>query len=169
MYDYVLQLGFDEETQNYVESIKNILKTNNIQDRERNWLPHITIDLYNCKDENEFISKIDNIIYSINSCNIQFKNLNNFNQETLYIEPYNKDELYNIKKLFDNYLDMYRLEKRKLRIYKPHVTLCTNDDLIPAYEIVTKDFAPFNGKVKYLWVYNQKMDLIKQYILKDNA
>ena len=36
MYDYVLQYGFDKETQDYIQSIKNILKSNNIEDKERN-------------------------------------------------------------------------------------------------------------------------------------
>ena len=52
MYDYVLQYGFDKETQDYIQSIKNTLKSNNIEDKERNWLPHITIDLYDCKNKN---------------------------------------------------------------------------------------------------------------------
>ena len=34
MYDYVLQYGFDKETQDYIQSIKNILKLNNVIDRE---------------------------------------------------------------------------------------------------------------------------------------
>lgn len=34
MYDYVLQYGFDKEIQDYIQSIKNILKLNNVIDRE---------------------------------------------------------------------------------------------------------------------------------------
>ena len=30
MYDYVLQYGFDKETQDYVQNIENILKLNNM-------------------------------------------------------------------------------------------------------------------------------------------
>ena len=51
MYDYVLQYGFDTESIYYIQCIKDYLKNNRIIDRERNWLPHITIDLYNCKNE----------------------------------------------------------------------------------------------------------------------
>lgn len=44
MYDYVLQYDFDKETQDYIQNIKNTLKSNNVVDRERNWLPHITFN-----------------------------------------------------------------------------------------------------------------------------
>lgn len=55
MYGYVLQYGFDTESKYYIQSIKDYLKNNRIIDRERNWLPHITIDLYNCKNEKNLL------------------------------------------------------------------------------------------------------------------
>lgn len=67
MYDYVLQYGFDTESKYYIQSIKDYLKNNRIIDRERNWLPHITIDLYNCKNEKEFIDKLDIIVEKISA------------------------------------------------------------------------------------------------------
>ena len=88
MYDYVLQYGFDKETEQFVQSIKNYLKENKIKDEERNWLPHITIDLYNCKDQETFINKLDNIISNIKRFNVRFINLNDFNGKILYIEPF---------------------------------------------------------------------------------
>lgn len=167
MYDYVLQYGFDTKTQDYIQNIKNILKLNNVADKERKWLPHITIDLYDCKDIDEFIEKIDKIVSNISSFSIECRNLNNFDGETLYIEPYNKKNLMNLKALFDRELKAYRLEKRLKRIYKPHITLCTNDDLSIAYEIANREFSSFNGAIKYIWVYNQNMELVKEYILND--
>lgn len=165
MYDYVLQYGFDKETQDYIQSIKNTLKSNNIEDKERNWLPHITIDLYDCKNKIEFIEKLDNITKNINSFNIEFRNLNNFDNETLYIEPYNKDNLMNLKSIFDEELKLYRLERRLKRVYRPHITLCTNNDLSIAYKIANENFLSFKGTIKYIWCYNQDMELIKEYIL----
>ena len=167
MYDYVLQYGFDKETQEHIQSIKNTLKSSNVEDKERNWLPHITIDLYDCKDKNEFIEKLDKIVKNISSFNIEFKNLNNFDEETLYIEPYNKDNLMNLKYIFDEELKPYRLEKRLKRIYSPHVTLCTNNDLSIAYKIANDEFSSFNGTIKYIWCYNQDMELLKEYILNE--
>ena len=165
MYDYVLQYGFDKETQEHIQSIKNTLKSSNVEDKERNWLPHITIDLYDCKDKNEFIEKLDKIVQNINSFNIEFRNLNNFDNKTLYIEPYNKNNLMNLKSIFDEELKPYRLEKRLKRIYSPHVTLCTNNDLSIAYKIANEEFSSFNGTIKYIWCYNQNMELLKEYIL----
>ena len=142
-------------------------KSSNVEDKERNWLPHITIDLYDCKDKNEFIEKLDKIVKNISGFNIEFKNLNNFDEETLYIEPYNKDDLMNLKSIFDEELKPYRLEKRLKRIYSPHVTLCTNNDLSIAYKIANEEFSSFNGTIKYIWCYNQDMELLKEYILNE--
>ena len=167
MYDYVLQYGFDKETQEHIQSIKDTLKSSGVEDKERNWLPHITIDLYDCKDKNEFIEKLDNMVKNISSFNIEFRNLNNFDNETLYIEPYNKENLMNLKFIFDEKLKPYRLERRLKRVYKPHVTLCTNNDLSIAYKIAKEKFSPFNGTIKYIWCYNQNMELLKEYILND--
>lgn len=50
MYDYVLQYGFDKKTQTNMQELKRCLKENCIKDKERNWLPHITINLYDCKN-----------------------------------------------------------------------------------------------------------------------
>mgnify|MGYP001290174390 CR=1 FL=1 len=113
MYDYVLQYGFDTESKYYIQSIKDYLKNNRIIDRERNWLPHITIDLYNCKNEKEFIDKLDVIVEKISAFNIEFKNLNTCNNETLYIEPYNKEILMELKQYFNTELNNYMLKKEE--------------------------------------------------------
>ena len=166
MYDYVLQYGFDTESKYYIQSIKDYLKNNRIIDRERNWLPHITIDLYNCKNEKEFIDKLDVIVEKISAFNIEFKNLNTFNNETLYIEPYNKEILMELKQYFNTELNNYMLEKRRERKYIPHATLCTSDTLDKSIQLANQKFNPFISTIKYIWVYNRDMQLIKEYNLK---
>ncbi len=166
-YDYVLQLGFDKQTEDFIQNIKNTLKEKNIIDKEKNWKPHITIDLYNCDNEELFIKYVDKIVNNIKTLNIEFKNLNNFDNKTLYVEPVNKNDLQKIKDLFDSGLSKFKLENRKNRIYKPHVTLCTNDGLTDAIKISTNKFSPFVGKIAYLWIYNPKVDLIKEYSLEE--
>ena len=166
MYDYVLQYGFDTESKYYIQSIKDYLKNNKIIDRERNWLPHITIDLYNCKNEKEFIDKLDVIVEKISAFNIEFKNLNTCNNETLYIEPYNKEILMELKQYFNTELNNYMLEKRRERKYIPHATLCTSDTLDKSIQLANQKFNPFISTIKYIWVYNRDMQLIKEYNLK---
>jgi len=166
MYDYVLQYGFDTESKYYIQSIKDYLKNNRIIDRERNWLPHITIDLYNCKNEKEFIDKLDVIVEKISAFNIEFKNLNTCNNETLYIEPYNKEILMELKQYFNTELNNYMLEKRRERKYIPHATLCTSDTLYKSIQLANQKFNPFISTIKYIWVYNRDMQLIKEYNLK---
>ena len=143
MYDYVLQYGFDTESKYYIQSIKDYLKNNRIIDRERNWLPHITIDLYYCKNEKEFIDKLDVIVEKISAFNIEFKNLNTCNNETLYIEPYNKEILME--------LNNYMLEKRRERKYIPHATLCTSDTLDKSIQLANQKFNPFISTIKYIY------------------
>lgn len=167
MYDYVLQYGFDKSSHNKIQKIKYYLKTNGIQDKERNWLPHITIDLYNCQDQGEFLHSLDLIIKEIKQFDIQFKNLNDCNEETLYIEPYNKNNLMNLKLFFDEKLNKYMLEKRKTRKYIPHATLCTSDTLDKSIKLANNIFSPFDARVKYIWVYNHDMVLIKEYKLEN--
>ena len=166
MYNYVLQYGFDTESKYYIQSIKDYLKNNRIIDRERNWLPHITIDLYNCKNEKEFIDKLDVIVEKISAFNIEFKNLNTCNNETLYIEPYNKEILMELKQYFNTELNNYMLEKRRERKYIPHATLCTSDTLDKSIQLANQKFNPFISTIKYIWVYNRDMQLIKEYNLK---
>lgn len=166
MYDYVLQYGFDTESKYYIQSIKDYLKNNRIIDREKNWLPHITIDLYNCKNEKEFIDKLDVIVEKISAFNIEFKNLNTCNNETLYIEPYNKEILMELKQYFNTELNNYMLEKRRERKYIPHATLCTSDTLDKSIQLANQKFNSFISTIKYIWVYNRDMQLIKEYNLK---
>lgn len=166
MYDYVLQYGFDKETENFVQSIKGYLKENKIKDKERNWLPHITIDLYNCKDQEVLISKLDYIIKDIKTFEVIFKNLNDFDSKTLYIEPFDAKEIITLKQIFNKELDEFRLEHRRNRAYKPHITLCTNDNINQeTYNLAHNIFYPFVAKIEYIWVYNQNMKLIKEYKL----
>ena len=121
-------------------------------------MPHITIDLYNCKNEKEFIDKLDVIVEKISAFNIEFKNLNTCNNETLYIESYNKEILME--------LNNYMLEKRRERKYIPHATLCTSDTLDKSIQLANQKFNPFISMIKYIWVYNRDMQLIKEYNLK---
>ncbi len=166
MYDYVLQYGFDKKTQMNIQELKDCLKKNGVMDKERKWLPHITIDLYNCKNQNEFIKETDKIAEKIENFRIKCNNLNSFDEETLYIEPFNKENLLELKLVFDKELKEYMLEERKGRTYRPHITLCTNDDLTMAKEIANKKFKAFEGMIEYLWIYDCNMKLIKEYKLK---
>ena len=166
MYDYLLQYGFDKDTQKYIQNIKDYLKSNNIEDKERKWLPHITVDLYNCKNQNEFIIETDAIAKNIKAFSLECNNLNDFDNKTLYIEPYDKERLLQIKDLFNKKLDKYRLEHRRKRVYKPHITLCTNEDInMSTYELARKKFCPFVANIEYIWIYKQDMRLIKEYKL----
>ena len=129
-------------------------------------MPHITIDLYNCKNEKEFIDKLDVIVEKISAFNIEFKNLNTCNNETLYIEQYNKEILMELKQYFNTELNNYMLEKRRERKYIPHATLCTSDTLDKSIQLANQKFNPFISTIKYIWVYNRDMQLIKEYNLK---
>ena len=118
------------------------------------------------KNEKEFIDKLDVIVEKISAFNIEFKNLNTCNNETLYIEPYNKEILMELKQYFNTELNNYMLEKRRERKYIPHATLCTSDTLDKSIQLANQKFNPFISTIKYIWVYNRDMQLIKEYNLK---
>jgi len=166
MYDYVLQYGFDEHSQAYIQEIKEYLKQNQVEDKEKKWLPHITIDLYNCKNEEEFLQNVDFLVKDVKKFSIDCKNLNDFDKKTLYIEPFNKERLIELKSIFDKRLDKYRLENRRFREYRPHITLCTNDNIDEKiYNLANEQFNSFTLEIQYIWIYNAKIELIKQYEL----
>ena len=167
MYDYVLQYGFDNKSSMTIQEIKDYLKANGIKDRERKWLPHITIDLYDCKNEEEFLSKLDSIVKDIKQFDIDFRKLNSFYNETLYIEPHNKEILLDLKQLFNEKLDIYMQDKRRTRKYMPHATLCTSNCIEKSIKLAKDKFVPFVARVKYIWVYNSDMVLIKEYKLNN--
>ena len=85
----------------------------------------------------------------------------------MYIEPFDTKELITLKQIFNKELDEYRLENTRNRIYKPHITLCKNDDINQnTYDLAHNVFHSFIGDITYIWVYNQDMELIKEYELK---
>ena len=169
MYDYVLQFAFDKESENKIKKIKDYLKEKNIVDKERNWKPHVTIDLYNCGDEEEFIKKLDSIIKKISKFKVRLKKFNTCNNRTLYIEPFDDENFYKWKKFFDKELNSYMLEKRKTRNYIPHITINTSEELDKSILLAKEKFKPMKIEVKYIWVYNRDMRLIKTYELKNEV
>ena len=64
--------------------------------------------------------------------------MNTCNNETLYIEPYNKEILMELKQYFNTELNNYMLEKRRERKYIPHATLCTSDTLDKSIRFITE-------------------------------
>lgn len=119
------------------------------------------------KTKMSFLNKLDKIIKDIKQFHIDFRGLNSFNEETLYIEPYNKEILMDLKKYFDKELNNYMQDKRRARKYMPHATLCTSNLLDKSIDLANDKFIPFIATVKYIWVYNKDMVLIKEYKLSN--
>lgn len=167
MYDYVIQYGLNLEATQLIQEIKRELKQKRIPDKEKKWLPHITIDLYKSNNKNEFIHQVEQITQHIKSFTIELNELADFDQETLYLNPTPKEQLLINKKQFDQALYKYQLPHRRKRIYKPHITLCTNDKIEKnTYDIAKTKFRPFTAKVKYVWIYTPEIVLVKQIELK---
>lgn len=165
MYDYVLQFGFDGESQFKVQEIRNHIRQSGFIDRQRGWLPHITIDMYNCKDKEEFIEKIDKIVENLQQFEIKMEKIDNFFNEYLHIAPSPAEKLQKIKQQFDVALGNYMLSSRKEKEYKPHITLSQNDELEQSQKVAMEKFLPWRATVCKVWMYNEKMQLIKQWTL----
>lgn len=165
MYDYVLQLLYDDETTNEITELKNILVKNNIENNERPWLPHITIDLYYNVNSVEFISILDNFIKIKKQFNFEFDKLGKIDKGVLFLVPNNIEELVKIKEELNIKLDKYRINDRRNKDYIPHSTLTINKDVTYAEKLLSQNFAPIKCTVKYLCIYNSDMELIKKYEL----
>ena len=76
------------------------------------------------------------------------------------------EKLMELKQYFNTKLNNYMLEKRRKRKYIPHATLCTSDTLDKSIQLANQKFNPFISTIKYIWVYNRDMQLIKEYNLK---
>lgn len=74
----------------------------------------------------------------------------------------------NLKPIFDEELKPYRLEKRLKRIYRPHITLCTNNDLSSAYKIANKEFSTFNRNNQVYMVLQSRYGITKRIYAKRN-
>jgi len=166
MYDYVLQFGFDNESQFKVQEIRNHIRQNGFVDRQRGWLPHITIDMYKCKNQNQFIEIVDEIVKGLKRFEIKMDRLDDFFNEYLHIKPEPIKTLAKIKQQFDKQLNDYMLASRRTKEYTPHISLSQNDELEKSQEVAMEKFVPWNATVCKIWVYNKNMQLVKEYKLK---
>ena len=163
-YDYVLQFGLDRLSQAYVQNIRNRIRQNDLVDRQRGWLPHITIDKYKCKEEDKIVEIIDSVVEGIYEIPFAVEEFGNFDGETLYLKPSNIEEFQIVKETFDKALKNYKVKGRDT--YNPHITLCTNDKLEESIDVVMSIFSSFSGYACKLWLYDEKMCLIKEWLLK---
>lgn len=135
MEELILQFAFDREAMITIQDIRNHIRVNEFVDRQRGWLPHITINKYNVEsqDKEKFIKLTDEIISNYSLFNLHLEALDNFingeNDGTLYIKPTETENLCTLKQQFDVKLEEFTIESRKKRYYTPHITLCTNNML----------------------------------------
>ena len=166
METYILQFGLDRDSQNFVQNIRNEIKLAGFVDRQRGWLPHITIDKYNDSNFNLLINNVESVLKNFSAFDIELKQLGNFDNETLFIDPLPKNTILDIKTQLDLALDEFRFESRKLRPYNPHITLCTNNNLDECQKVATKNLSPKTATVEKIWLYTEKnMELIKEWTL----
>ena len=166
MYNYVIQIALDRTSQTYVQNLRNCIRQNNIVDRQRGWLPHITVDKYNCKNEKNLINKITEIVSDIKVFKFNVSGFSSFSGETLYLKPDKLDEIIELKNKFDKGLSRYRLSKElRRKEYNPHITICTNDRLEDSIQVLMNYFSSFEVFVSKIWLYTEDMRLVKEWEL----
>ena len=168
MYDYVLQFGLDDESSKKVQVIRNHIRLEGFLDKQRGWLPHITIEKYNCSNRNEFISRVEKVVSKISKFNINLFSFGTFDNGTLFITPTPADNLVKYKNMFDEELSTMKVPS-KHDGYNPHVTLCTNDHLEQSKVAAFEKFKPFSATVTKVWIYTENMVLVKEFELLDNT
>jgi len=165
MWDYLIFLGFDKNANTQIEALKVKLYENDVFSSAKSWPPHITIDLYQDIQLSELISIVDKIVDQLKPIDLTFKNLNDFNQTVLYLEPANNNELQSIKQVFDEKLGIYTILDNKREEYIPHVTLLINEDITKAKNILTNSFTPIHAKATHLFIFAKDQTLVKSYEL----
>ena len=55
METYILQFGLDKNSQDFIQNVRNEIRIAGFVDRQRGWLPHITIDKYDGSNFEELI------------------------------------------------------------------------------------------------------------------
>ncbi|MBE6123980.1 MAG: 2'-5' RNA ligase family protein [Erysipelotrichaceae bacterium] len=162
--EYVLQFGFDIKSQKKIQKIKNYLRLKGIVDKQRGWFPHITLNLYQIDDLDKFIEIIDKFVGNISSFEVICSSLGNFRQETLFINPNSKEDFESIKNIFDKKLKKYVIPDD--RPYSPHITVCTNSMFEKSEELTRKKFKKMKVNVCKIWLFDEKVNLIKEWKLK---
>lgn len=169
MYDYVAILTFEENTLLRISLLREILENNGYKCALK-LPPHITIDLYEDIDESEIVNLIDKFIEEIHSFTFQFESIADFDNKVLFIKPNNIEMFEKIKNLFDLYLGNYKIKNNANNgIYKPHVTLLNNGDIVNAKAILNQQFNLFDGKITQLCIYAKNKQLIKKYDLSSKT
>lgn len=135
-----------------------------IPDKQRGWLPHVTLNLYQFEDLDKFIKSIDKFIGEISTFGVMCSSLGNFRKETLFIDPDNKECFESIKNLFDKKLAKYVIKDD--RKYAPHITICTNNMFDKSVELTKKKFKKMKVKVCKIWLFDEKVNFIKEWKLK---
>lgn len=168
METYILQFGLDKNSQDFIQNVRNEIRIAGFVDRQRGWLPHITIDKYDGSNFEELIEKINQVIANVSAFKINLETLNNFDKETLFVEPEPKDKVLEIKSELDIALDKFRFESRRMRGYNPHITLCTNNNLEECEKIAYQHFSKREATIERVWLYTEKnMELVKEWVLKN--
>ena len=168
MYDYVMMLLFDEDSEIRIRKMKDFLKRNKITSREKPWAPHITVDLYQGITKELLIEKTDHLTETLRMFPVIFETIDNFHQRVLFLKPEAKAEFWQIKQKADELLGKYRVRPDDGESYVPHVTLAINKDIREATELIQAEFRPFSGEISYLALYQRNMELVKLYRLAED-
>ena len=167
-YNYVVCFMFDEPSSSKIQKMKNFLKENNIETKEKPWPPHITLDLYENIDKTTLIDKTSEITNNLSSFKVNLNEINQFGDSVLYLQPEDTTILKKIKKQFDKTLEDYRIaEIIERELYTPHVTLLINQNVANAKNILNNIFEPFEVNVTNIAIYNKNLELIHNFTLKE--
>jgi len=167
-YDYVVCFMFDEVSSAKIQNIKNFLKDNNIETKEKPWPPHITLDLYENINKITLIEKTSEIVNNLNAFKLKLNEINQFGSSVLYLQPEDTTIFTKIKKQFDKTFSQYRIaEIIEREVYTPHVTLLINQDVESAKSFLTSAFEPFEVNISNIAIYSKNMELIHNFTLKE--
>ena len=153
---YLISLYFDEKTEGRFRSyINQIAKTTgNDAMTDGNIPPHITVSAFHAYKEETALEIFRSVIPKITAGEVQFVSVGSFFPQVLFAAPVLNEYLYQIStaiyKEVTRYEEVVVGERTRPFSWMPHITIgreLSQTQLLQAFEIMQKQFAPFKGKV----------------------
>lgn len=153
---YSISIYFDDKTnkmiQNYINRVAE--KTGNRFMVDGEVPPHITISLFETKQEEQVIEALEKAVGKINSEQVQWVSVGTFLPYVIYLTPILNEYLHSLEQII--YASIEHIEETKISPYYrpfqwiPHTTIgkkLSQEEMKVAFEVLQKDFCVFEGMV----------------------
>ncbi|MBS4537252.1 2'-5' RNA ligase family protein [Clostridium sp. D2Q-11] len=159
--EYGVLLYFDEESNKYIENLRNKVTENDVNNHtiKGGIRPHITIASFETKDE-EFLEKLKFFLQDEITFDVVFGSIGifPFENNVVYLAPVLNSNLYNIHNRFYQYFNNCGYEYNshyKPQSWVPHCTIASHlstKEILNTIVTLREDFKPIKSKISYIGI-----------------